>query len=426
LTTPFNTIRIFYYGVSLKRNLRILLTIIFSSIILILGLISINSLLLNHFPKEKEFLPTWSSLRTFIDYGIEPYSSQATNRTQLLYYKELVAGEKDPLILDQAFSPILVFIPLAFFHDYSMARSIYLIILEIFLLLIPVIFVQLQSWKPPWLILISFSSMVILWPSSIQAIITHDPSIFIIGLVLTGLLCLKLNLDEFAGAVFAFAIFNPSLVGLLFIFIILWVIRNKRWRIIWGFLMVFGLIVILSIALIPDWMVSFIKAFRIEAAYKGYISSQIILSDLIPGIGSKLALLLTFLISGVILYEWFVLRKADFHWFLWTTSLTICVFSMLGLPVLPSSSIILIIPFAYIFSITSQRMKGKNKWIIQLLALIIIFLSAWGFFIYLINNNLTKILNLVIFIIIPTVLFLGLYWVRWWVVKYSKIQVELQ
>jgi len=114
-----------------QRNLRIFISIILPTFILILGLIWINTFIIKSFPKEKEFLPTWASLRSFMDYGVEPYSSQATNRTQLLYYKDLVADDRDPLILDQAFSPILVFIPLAAIHDYSIARSIYLIILKL-------------------------------------------------------------------------------------------------------------------------------------------------------------------------------------------------------------------------------------------------------------------------------------------------------
>lgn len=409
----------------MQRNLRIFISIILPTFILILGLIWINTFIIKSFPKEKEFLPTWASLRSFMDYGVEPYSSQATNRTQLLYYKDLVADDRDPLILDQAFSPILVFIPLAAIHDYSIARSIYLIILELFLIAIPVIFLQLQSWKPPWLIMIIFSTFVTLMPSSIQSIISHDPSIFVIGLVMLGLLCLKLNLDEFAGAVFALAIFMPSLTELLIIFIFWWVVRNQRWKVLWGFMMTLGLMVVISIALVPDWIIGFIRAFRIEAAYKNYLTTRLILSELIPGFGTKLAILFTGLISAIIIYEWFVLKKGNFNWFFWTCSLTISSISLVGFPVLPNSTIILIIPFVYIFVIVSQRMRGKNKWISQIIILFSVFLSAWGLYLFLIEKNLIHILFLVMFIIIPFVLIICLYWIRWWVVKYSILQVEL-
>ena len=410
----------------MQRNYRTTISIILLFVLIIFGLIWINSSLIDRFPKEKEFLPTWASLRTFIDYGINPYSDQASNRTQFLYYKEIIGDNSDPLKLDQALLPILVFFPLAFINEYSIARIIYLILLEHFLIGIPIVIISLLDWKQPLMPMVSFIIMVILGPPFIQALITHDPIIFVVCMILIGLLCLKLNLDEFAGVIFALAIFQPSITALFFVFIGWWIIRNLRWRVIWGFLMTFGLLLLISLVLVPDWIIGFIKAFRIEEVFKNYISTSLILSEFGQGIGSKFALLLTGLVSILLLYEWIALKKGDFRWFLWTASLTISSFSLIGLPVLPNSSIVLIIPFAYLISVASLRMTGKYKWTIQLSFLFVTFILGWGVFIYLIDLHMLGTLNLVLYILAPIFLIAGLYWVRWWVIKYPRMQAEVK
>ena len=406
----------------MKKNYQIFISLVLLCVLIIFGLIWINTSLTAKFPNEKEFLPTWASLRTFIDYGIDPYSEQASNRTQFLFYKEVIQDNSDPLKLDQALPPLLVFFPLAFINEYSIARIIYLISLDLFLISIPIVLMNLLDWKPPLLLMISFIILVILGPIFIQALITHGPIIFVVSMILIGLLCLKFNLDEFAGVVFALVIFQPSLTALFLVFIGLWIVRNLRWRVIWGFLMTFSLLVLISLALVPNWIIGFIKAFRIEEVYRNYLSTSLILSEFSLGIGPKLALLLTGSVSILLLYEWLTLKKGEFHWFLWTNSLTICSFSLIGLKVLPNSSLILIIPFMYLISVASQRMTGKYKWTIQLSFLFLVFILGWGVFIYLIDQNMIGTLNLVLNIISPIFLITGLYWVRWWVIKYQRLQ----
>ena len=409
----------------MKRNYQIVFSIILPIILLILGLIRINSFVIEQFPKEKEFLPTWSSLRTYLDYGIDPYDENATNRTELLYYKQLVNDDKDPLILDQPLNSTLFFIPLAIINDYSIARIVYLLGLEFFLIIIPLSFVYIQGWKPGWLVLAIFILLAFISPFQIQALFTHDPAIFTIGLILLGLLSLKYKLDEFAGALISLTIYQPSLSGILIIFLILWVLRSKRWRILWGFLLTISLLTAISVALIPDWIISFVKAYRIESVYKNYLSSQVVLSELIPGVTNKITIFLTGIFSLVLLYEWIVMKKGDYRWLIWTISLTISMYPFLGIPFQINYSIMFFIPFAYLFIEISNKFKGKSKELIQLMILAIFFLSSWGFYLYFTNQQTQRPMNLGLFVIIPLILTSGLYWMRWWVVKYSNLQVEM-
>ncbi|MFC2028515.1 hypothetical protein ACFLTX_01170 [Chloroflexota bacterium] len=359
-----------------------------------------------------------------MEFGIDPYGDQATDRTQFLYYQGFINDDKDPLILDKAMAPLLLLFPLVVIDDYVLARFFYLLILELIIISIPLFISRFHNWKPNWLVVIFLVLTVGLLPVIVQSIITHDLIIFTIGLMTLGILCLKFNLDEFAGAAFAVVIFQPSLSGLLLAFVFWWIIRTRRWNVLWGFLMTSGLLFVISLVLIPGWIVGFVKAYRIESIYFNYLSSGTILTKINPVFGVKGSYLLTGAISIILLYEWIVLRAGDFRWFLWTCSLTICSIPLIGFPFHPNSSMIMVIPFINSYIMLSQRMTGNKKIIWQVIILASCFFTFWATYLYLINRQLFGVLNMVLFIIIPIILISSMYWIRWWVIKYPRMSIK--
>jgi predicted permease len=133
-----------------------------------------------------------------------------------------------------------------------------------------------------------------------------------------------------------------------------------------------------------------------------------------PAIGNKVAAALTIGLVIILILEWRATRHEDFRWFLWTASLTLATYSLVGIPTLAVNNIVLLIPLTYILKILSERMGGKKRWMLIVLLLGLIFVGGWA-----ITLGMQKIKdevapNLISLFVSPLLLVAGLYWIRWW------------
>ena len=143
---------------------------ILSAIILIVifaGLVMSSNYYIRHNPVEKKFLNPWLGMRTFLELGSDPYGEPATQRTQLLYYGNFAKSGQDPLYLNQPFASVILFFPLALINDYTFARVIWMVLLEVILIVSIYMLLLLFEWKLPALVAIQFSILVVLARNSL-------------------------------------------------------------------------------------------------------------------------------------------------------------------------------------------------------------------------------------------------------------------
>ena len=129
-----------------------ILSKVFSAIILIVILVSlvfVNIFYIRYQPVEKKFLIPWLGMRTFLEIGSDPYGEPATQRTQLLYYGKLAETGQDPLILNQPFASEILYLPIALIKDYTNARVIWMLLLELLLIGSSFLCLHLFEWKLP-------------------------------------------------------------------------------------------------------------------------------------------------------------------------------------------------------------------------------------------------------------------------------------
>jgi hypothetical protein len=420
LTHYNNTIRIILtFGGCLNNRLKSLSTGFFAITIIafLAGLVFVNISYIRHNPVEKKFLTPWLGMRTFMEIGSDPYGEPATQRTQLLFYGKLAETGKDPLILNQPFASEILYFPLALIKDYTTARVIWMVLLELFLIGSAFLCLHLFDWKLPIFITVEFIILAVFGTQALVPLLENDQVILIFILILVGLIGLQKGLDEMAGAFIALAFFQPSVTGILCLMIFWWAIHNHRLRVIWGGMITWGFLIFASFGLFPGWFFPFIRSFRSEFNFMNYQSTFGILSDLWPAIGTKVAATLTIGIAITLILEWRTALKKDFHWFLWVVSLTLATYPLVGLPSVAVNNIVLLIPFTYILKVISERMGGKKQWVPVGLFLGFFFLSGWVIrFGLLIANNIVayKMIN---FAGPSLLLIAGLYWIRWWATR---------
>ena len=404
-----------------------ILSKVFSAIILIVILVSlvfVNIFYIRYQPVEKKFLIPWLGMRTFLEIGSDPYGEPATQRTQLLYYGKLAETGQDPLILNQPFASEILYFPIALIKDYTNARVIWMLLLELLLIGSSFLCLHLFEWKLPKFIMAEFILLAVFGTQALMPLLDHDQVILIFILLLVGLIGLQKGLDEIAGGAFALAFFQPSVTIILCLMVFWWAIRNHRRRVILGGMMTWGFLILTSFGLFPAWFFPFIRSFRSEFVFLNYQSTFGILSEFWPVIGTKVASTLSIGIVITLILEWRTALNKDFRWFLWIASLTLATYPLVGYPTVAVNNIVLLIPLTYILKVISERMEGKKRWMLIGLFLGFSLISGWAIKLGMQNINNIVAYKMIIFIGPSLGLIVGLYWIRWWATRPARTWMD--
>jgi len=381
------------------------------------SLVLFNIFFIRKNPVEKKFLTPWLGMRTFLELGIDPYSESAAQRTQLLYYGKIAETGQDPLYLNQSFASEILYFPLALVIDYKTARVIWMLLLELFLVGSSFLCLYLFEWRLPTIITAAYSILAILGSQAILPLLENDQIILVFIFLLIGLIGMQKGSNELSGAAFALASFQPSVTGILCLLIFWWVLHNRRKKIIWGAMMVWGFLILASFGLFPGWFLSFLRSFRAEYVFVNNQSTFGLLSDLWPAIGSKVAIVLMFGMIILLILEWRAALNKDFRWFLWVASLTLVIYPLVGIPTPLGYEIIYLIPLTYILKVITERIDKRKRWLFVGIIILVIFLGGWAVWFgtqYFIHFVTYKTIT---FFAPSFLLVAGLYWIRWWATR---------
>jgi hypothetical protein len=378
------------------------------------GLVWANSVFVRSLPVEKDFLVPWLGARTFIQYGESPYSDPATQRAQIIYYGRLASAGQDPLILGLPFPFELFYFPFALIADYVLARAVWMTCLEIALVALGILSLRLTGWKPGRIFLPVVLLFQLFWVYGVFSLGSGNASGFV-ALALVGfLLALKGERDELAGGLLILLVGAPRLTGILVFFVLWWIIYQRRWRIIWGFLM--GLVILIGLAFLflPDWPTTFLTGLISHSVYNPLPSSTAIFASWSPVVGLRLGWMLAAgLLLGLFLAWGNSLRK-DYRAFLWTVSLTLTVTPLLGIPLAPAEYPFLIVPLMLCMVILVERRPWLKQWGAIGILLVIFLACPWILIFSLVRANAFTAVNNGLFLFLPVTLIIVLVWMRWW------------
>ena len=172
--------------------------------------------------------------------------------------------------------------------------------------------------------------------------------ILVTFLFCAGFLAIKNRVDELAGVLFAFSTIKPQLALLICAFVLIWSIRQKRWRIVTWLLSTTALLVAGAFLLMPDWLLQNLREVVRYPTYNPPGTFGTALAALLPGIGRQVGWLMSGLLTLVLLIEWFLSKQGGYRNFLWTACITLTASQWIGIqtdprqflnsPTLPDSS----------------------------------------------------------------------------------------
>jgi hypothetical protein len=370
------------------------------------GLVLANTVYARSQPLEKQFLVPWLGARTFLQYGVSPYDAQTMQRAQVVYYGRMAAEGEDPLKLATPFPVELFYFPFAFITDYPLALGLWMCIGEIALIAAAFLILLLTGWKPRWFLLPVILLFAILGVYSFRALTGGSAApLAVFGLV-SALIAIRDERDELAGALLSLSFFKPSIAAIFLLFLLWWVIVNRRGRVVLGFFMAVGFFTLISFFLLPSWFLPYLRGLVSALRYDPGITVGRLLTEWWPAIGSRVGLIIMIAIALLLIIEWRAVRGKDFRHALWTASLTLVAAPLLNIPTSLDALILLFLPLILILSIAAQRWTGLRAAFASGGILLATFAFTW-----LISGSTHAL-----FFVLPIILFACLYWIRWWAV----------
>lgn len=392
----------------------ILVAIAVVAVVILLTVANYNYASLN--PGGNDFLVHWMGTRSFITEGISPYSDEVALRIQnMVYGRPALEGEHELRVAYPLYS-IVFFLPFALIKDFTMARAVWMTLLEIALVALCFLSLRVTRWKPTPLVLMLLLIFSLFWYHGLRALILGNAVILVTLLVTGALLSIRSNEDELAGVLLGFASIKPQVVVVLLIFVALWALNRRRWKIV---IWMVGTIALLSAAaalLMPDWIMQNLREIVRYPGYNPPGTPAAVFALYMPGVGQRIGQWVSIFLIGVLLIEWWLSLRGDFRAFLWAACLTLVASQWIGIQTDPGNFIVCYPALVLVLAMWDERWHRKSTWLI-IATLALLFAGIWLVFIRTLERAYQPIQSPLLFFPLPIFLFISLYWVRWWAVR---------
>ncbi|PWB77951.1 MAG: hypothetical protein C3F07_01165 [Anaerolineales bacterium] len=378
--------------------------------------IALNLYLARTLPGGELFFQRWSGARTYLSGQVEPYSATIAERVQQIAYGRAAFSSEYPYVLNDPFPIVLLYVPMALISDFVIARGLWMLISEILLVATVFYFLRLLEWEPPrWLYgcILVFSVLgyfsLIAVGSGTQAIVFT----FFYVLILNALRSFS---DELAGALLFLIAYQWEVNALFFLFIVVFVFVNRRWRVLSGFGMSLFLLIAISLLAYPGWGLPYVRGV-LSDWYRGVeLTFGHIISFWFPESRLPIGLWTAVGLGAIVLAEWVGAVNSHVRRIAWTASLSLAVTPLMGFAIFPSNHVVLLPAFILILMLVWERWTRRRVWFT-----LIVFLSAFlvPFALYVgVNRDYNPLLLSDLLTVLPPVAtVIGLYWMRWWAVR---------
>lgn len=367
-------------------------------------------------PGGNDFLVHWVGTRALVTEGLNPYSDAVAEKIQTIAYgRPAQPGEHELRVAYPLYS-VVVFLPFALVPDFTLARAVWMTVLEVGLFALVYLSLRLARWKvgPGMLALLLLFSLM--WYHGTRPLINGNAVILVAVGLAAGFLALRAGADELAGVLFAFTTIKPQVVILVLAFVVFWAASRGRWRVItWMFGTVF-LLAASAALLIPNWIVDNLREVIRYPSYNPPGTPRAAFIEWWPAWGSRVGWALTGVMALTLMIEWIANRRADFQGFLWTACLTLTAGQWIGIQTDPGNFVVLFPALVLVFSLLADRWRTFGR-VFVILSLIGLFFAIWAIFLATVEQAGQPVQSAVMFFPLPAFLLLTLYWVRWWAVE---------
>jgi hypothetical protein len=399
------------------------------------GVLVFNWWIAGQFGAGEDILPAWNGARAFIFEQTDPYSQTVAERTQHEVYGRAAHEGEYPYMLDIPFPlllplliPLLVikflslYFPFIVIPDATWVRAIWMLLSEIGLLSLVTLAFRLTDWQPKRWFMLLVLVFSLLWYYPVIALLSGSLSILLILALMGALISLQAFNDEAAGILFAIASFHWQVTLVLWLFIFTGVFLARRWRVLFGFAMTWIVLGGVSFLVYPGWVWPYLRAVVENIRAGEWLTPVRFLVVWFPAYGVFLAQGLAVLMILVLVIEWFgALRSDNYRRVAWAAALSLAVSPLLGFSTALSNFAPLVFAFAVILPFAWERWEKRSYLVLAIFCLIFFafpLIVRWQF------STQPFLADGLVFLLPSFLLILGLYWIRWYVVRSPRTWLD--
>jgi len=371
-------------------------------------------------PGGNDFLVHWMGARQFITQGTSPYSDETATEIQKFAYGRAARPGEHELRVAYPFYSIFVFLPFAVIPDYIFARALWMTLLEAGLFGLSYLSIRLTDWRPPPWVLASFFTFSLLWYHGARPLINGNIVILIALGFVGALLAMRFRADELAGVVIAFTTIKPQLSLMFTLYLLFIALVQRRWKFVFWFFGTLTLLVLVSMLFLPDWIMQNLAEILRYPGYNPPGTLQAALKVWFPSFGGRLGWGITGILGLLLIVEWRLSGKADFRRMLWVSCLTLTVSQWIGIQTDPGNFVILLPALVLIFATFSERWRRAGN-LIAVGMMIVLQVGLWLLFLYTVEYGYQPQQSPIMFLPLPGLILVGLYWIRWWVIHPGSV-----
>lgn len=367
-------------------------------------------------PGGSDLLPRWVGTRLLLMEGQSPYSEETTQEIQRLFYGRPAHSDEDQVLFVYPLYSIFLFSPFALISDYNLARAVWMTVLEVGVILLVAAGLSLNRWRLSPFMLGLLMLFAALWYYTVRALINANAALLIALVVALAFLAIRQERDGLAGLLLALTTIKPQMVILLILLVLLWSISNRRWILFWSFWGNLALLTAVTSLLIPNWIWQNLVQLVAYPDYTLPTTPGEIFAVWMPGVGMRLGYALTVILVATLVYEWKQALGKEFRWLLWAAGLTLAATQLIGLPTATENYMIMFPALLMVFTAWDEQWRSWGK-VLIFLSYFLLFVGVWWLFLATLQRGDQPIQGLIMFFPLPVFLLIGLYWVRWWVLR---------
>ena len=353
------------------------------AILFVLEVLVVHQFLTSQVAGANDFYSRWHGARALLLEGRNPYGLDVTEEIQPIIGidPEQVGrgGFNYPLHV------IFFFWPLVYL-SYDWTQAIWWTVVLWFAIASTIVLLQWLDAKPKPRQLLTFLLVALTFYPITRSIFLGQFTIHVLFFLSLALLLLKNRRDFWAGIILSAASIKPQMLILVFPWLLIWAVTQKRWRFIQGLLLGGAVFLAASMALMPRWPLAFLEdTHRYRQFSGGYTPLEFLVSYLWPKapdlIWQTLAAILIVIMLGVWWKNWKDRSDTAFNRALfWTIVVQILVTFQTG----TTNQVLLLIPLLVWINSAQQP-----QWKIQpvMVAVTLTWILTWVIFLMTFKEN---------------------------------------
>lgn len=386
--------------------------LLFLALFLLAGLLALNIYLARTLPGGEQFFQRWSGARAFLLEQIEPYGTTVAERTQNIAYGRQALSSEYPYVLNDPFYIVMLYIPLALFSDFTLARGVWMLLSEATLFTLIFSLIQSLDWRPPRWLFFALMAFGMFGFYSLAAISSGTPAAAITLLIFLVLYSLRSFSDELAGALLLLVAYQWEVGALFFLFVIVFMLANKRWKILNGFGMSLVILLAISFLAYPGWGLPYVRGVLSDWYRSANLTFGHIASAWFPNAGFSIGFWTALLLGIVLFLEWLGSVGSHYRRIVWTVCLSLAVTPLMGFAIFRSNHVMLLPAFILIVLLVWERWTRYRVFYTLIIMTLAFTIPFWLY--SRVIAGFPGMYSEMLTLLPPIATIIGLYWMRWW------------